>query len=364
MSKGNGVWGIAAGAVAAMAAPVLWAQYAPSPTTYSVTQVQSMMGPPVTMQIYRDGSKVVMDMEHEGYRTRSLYDLEAHVNYTWDITTPANGCSSGNSSGDWGDPFSLSDVNDIVKSATRPPGSETVDGFATKVYEAVDPMSKYKVKAWREVKYGLVIKAEVTPPGGAATTIVETKQFSLAKPAASLFVMPATCAPPVHVPTAAERYAAETGDSGENFEDPSKGPGSPDSCTMVVRVVRAGIMGQVMEPVTKYQVALDLNIDFDHPPHHDIGVSSAGHPATFSGGGIREYTSQLQNGVLRVPNISTAFDMEFAFGDAGMSGGYFYRHCSGPETVFLYVLKNPDKISEGGDWMWVKSGKFATVPAH
>jgi hypothetical protein len=360
MSKRNGVLGIAAGAAATMFAPVLWAQYAPPPTTYSVTQVQSMLGPPVTMQIYRDGSKVVMDTDHDAHRTRSLYDLEAHINYTWDITTPANGCSSGNFSGDWGDPFSASDVDDIVKSATRAPGSETVNGFATKVYEAVDPRSKYKVKAWRELKFGLVIKAEMTPPGGATSTIVETKQFSLAKPAASLFVMPATCAPPVHVPTAAERYASETGDTAENFEDPSRGPGSPNSCTMVVRVVRAG----TMEPVTKYQVALDLNIDFDHPPHHEFGVSSAGHPATFSGGGIKEYTAQLRNGVLSVPNISAAFDMEFAFGDAGMGGGYFYRHCTGPETVFLYVLKHPDKISEGGDWMWVKSGKFATVPAH
>ena len=361
MSKQNGVLGFAGLAIlGGIAAPGAWAQYAAPPMSYSVTQVQSMMGPPVTMQIYRDGSKAVLDTDHGDHRTRTLFDLQAHVNYSWQVGAPASGCSSGEFSGDWGDPFSAPDVDKLIQGATNPPGSETVNGFATKVYEAVDPQSKYKVKVWREPKYGMVIKAQMAPPGGAATTVIETKLFSLAKPAASFFVLPANCAPPVHVPTDAERFAAETGDSGANFEAASKGPGSPSSCTMVLRVVRAG----TMEPVTKYQVALDPNMDLEHPPHHDFGVSSAGHPASFSGGGIKEYTSQVRNGILRVPDISTVFDLEFAFGGAGMSGGYIYRHCSGPETVLLYVLKNPDKISEGGDWMWVKSGKFATAPAH
>jgi len=31
--------------------------------------------------------------------------------------------------------------------------------------------------------------------------------------------------------------------------------------------------------------------------------------------------------------------------------------------VMLHVSKSPDKLSEGADWMWVRSGKFATAPA-
>jgi len=42
-----------------------------------------------------------------------------------------------------------------------------------------------------------------------------------------------------------------------------------------------------------------------------------------------------------------------------MSSSLVYRHCAGPETVLLYVVQNPDKISDGGDWMWVKSGQYA-----
>jgi hypothetical protein len=33
--------------------------------------------------------------------------------------------------------------------------------------------------------------------------------------------------------------------------------------------------------------------------------------------------------------------------------------------VLLYVVKAPDNPSEGGDWLWDKAGKYATVPpAH
>ena len=182
---------LTAGVFASLTAPSLWAQYPPAPTTYDVIQVGGMTG---NMHIYRDGSKVVID--HPENHSRSLYDLSAHTNYSWSPEQPGNGCSSGRFSGDWGDPFESADVNEIVKSATKPPTSETLNGFATKVYEAIDPESKSKIKVWREPKYGLVIKVEMTPPGGATTIMEETKQFSLAKPSAALFTLPAGCGPP------------------------------------------------------------------------------------------------------------------------------------------------------------------------
>jgi len=64
--------------------------------------------------------------------------------------------------------------------------------------------------------------------------------------------------------------------------------------------------------------------------------------------------------------VPASFDLEmtFAGGNKGASSALLYRKCAGPQTVLLYVVKNPDKVSDGADWMWVKSGKFATVPAH
>jgi hypothetical protein len=363
MTKLRWVWWSASLAVVWVAgAPVARAQYAAPPTTYSVTQINGMFGEPVTMQIYRDGAKAVYDhIQQNGTHTRALYDLSGHTNYSWDMANPQNGCGTATWSGDWGDPFAMSDIDDLIKNG-KPLGNETVNGFATKVTEAVDPNSKMKVKIWQETKYGMVIKAELTPPGGAATTVIDTKQFSTAKPDAALFVLPEPCAkagPPVHVPTSAERFAAATGDDGANFDDATIGPGSANSCGMLLRVVRAGSM----QPVTAFQVAVDLAYDIDHPPAYTIGMSDTLH-STFAGGALKEYTAQLQNGVLRLDNVPDHFELELAFGRPGSSSALIYRHCAGPRTVLFYVVKNPDKISDGGDWMWVKSGKFATVAGH
>jgi hypothetical protein len=354
---------MAAGMVWALAGPALRAQFAPAPTQYSVTQINRMFGPPVAMQIYRDGDLVIMD--HPDNHARGLYNLKTHTNLGWDTKDPGNGCSTGTFSGDWGDPFSVSDIEDLLKGSKIPPTSDTVNGVATKVYEVVEPQSKAKIKVWRETKYGLVIKADMTPPGAATTTIVETKQFSFSKPPAAMFVLPPVCAnappPPPPPATPAQRFAAETGDDGANFVDPTLGPGSPNSCTMLMRFVKAGSL----QPLSDFQVALDLAYDQDHPPHYVMGGSPSGR-SVFSGGQLKEYTAQIQNGVLRIPNVPAIFDFEitFAGGNKGASSATLYRKCSGPQTVLLYVVKNPDNLNQGADWMWVKSGKLASAPAH
>lgn len=346
--------------LAAASALGLQAQYAPAPTEYSVTQINGMMGQPTTMQIYRDGNNVVMD--HPDNHLRSLYDLQTHTNQDWDTQHPENGCSNGTFSGDWGDPFQSSDLDSLLKSSTAPPASATVNGVVTKVFEATDPKSKMKVKVWREPKYGMIIRADLTPPGGAATTIIETKQFSFGKPPAALFALPPSCgkAPPPP-PTAPERFATETGDNGANFDDATMPPGSPNSCTMLMRFVKAGSM----QPISNFQVALDLSFDPNNAPHYVMGGSSSGR-TVFSGGHLKEYTDQIRNGVLRIDNAPAVFELEmtFAGGNNGASSAMLYRKCAGPQTVLLYVQKNPDKVSEGADWIWVKSGKFATVQAH
>jgi len=351
---------MAAGMFAALTAPWLWAQYAPAPTQYSVTGMNGMFGQPMGLQIYRDGDLAVV--EYTGRHLRSLYNLKAHTQQSWDTQQPASGCSNGTFSGDWGDPFEASDIDAILKTSTQPPTSETVNGIATKVFEGTDPQSKIKIKVWREPKYGMVVKAEMTPPGGATTTVVEVKHYSLTKPAAEMFAMPPSCAnAPPPPPTPAQRFAAETGDDGANFVDATMGPGSPNSCTMLMRFVKAGSM----QPLSDFQVALDLAYDQDHPAHYVMGGSPSGR-TVFSGGQLKEYTAQIQNGVLRIPNVPASFDLEitFAGGNQGASSALLYRKCAGPQTVLLYVAKNPDKLSDGADWIWVKSGKFATVPVH
>ncbi|HUK31876.1 MAG TPA: hypothetical protein VLV89_12235, partial [Candidatus Acidoferrum sp.] len=196
--------------------------------------------------------------------------------------------------------------------------------------------------------------------GGPATTMVEVKQVSFSKPPASVFVLPPSCAAVAsapRVPTEAERFAAETGEDANNLSNANIAPPSQNSCTVLLRPVQA----VTMQPITGFQVAIDRNYNIDHPPSYNFGVGADGH-MTFAGGSLQELTSQVRNGVLRIENAPPVFDIELGFGKAGSSSAVVYRKCAGPQTVLLFVVKNPAKIFDGSDWIWVKSGKYSTVP--
>jgi hypothetical protein len=42
----------------------------------------------------------------------------------------------------------------------------------------------------------------------------------------------------------------------------------------------------------------------------------------------------------------------------------FYRQCFAPTTVLLFLYKDYAQSGESVDALWVKSGKYATPPAH
>jgi hypothetical protein len=289
--------------------------------------------------------------------TRTLFDLQKNVSLTWNVADISANCSKGTFTGDWGDPFT--GVDALIQQGAKQVGTETIQGHPAKVLEASEGAGG-KLKAWVDLKTSMILKAQMIPPTGAPTTLVEVADVSLAPPPASVFALPATCvaaaaAPPP--PTEADKIAILTGGGPQNFVRAVYGPGSKDSCAMVFRVVKAG----TMEPIASgFQVAVDLNVATEPTPSYTIGVSTTGH-STFKGGGLHEITSQTRNGVFRVDNVPAQFDIDAEFGNGGSATANIYRQCFGPQTVLLYVVKNPANISDGGDWMWVKSGKYATV---
>jgi hypothetical protein len=334
------------------------------PTVYTITVVNSMFGPPITMTTYRNGSKAIMDhfdpSQASGAlkpQSRQLIDLDKHTTVSWSLIDSSGGCGTGSFSGDWGDPFS--GASDLTGQGAKVIGKETVLGYAATVYEA-NLGTNGTVKAWIDLKTGLVLKGQLTPPGGAPQTIVEVKSVSFTAPPASIFAVPAICAaaaaaPPP--PTEAQQIAALTGDDAQNYVKAIYGPGSKNSCTVLYRVVGSGSMA----PVTAFQVAIDLTANQNHMPSYTIGLSDDLH-STFQGGGLHEVTSQLRNGVLHIDNAPEQFELETTFLHGSGASGLIYRQCFGPQTVLLYVMKNPDKGSDGGEWLWVKSGKYATLP--
>jgi len=316
-----------------------------APTAYTVVQVNSMFGTPVEQTIYRDGSKALVQQKN----LRTLYNLQTHTNQSWDATR--GGCSNGTFGGDWGDPFAMS--AEIAKQNPKQTGAETINGVATKILEADIPGGK--LKAWVDPQTGLLIRGQMTPGGGAAQTIVDVKQFKVGPPPSSVFAVPAACAsaaPPP--PTEEQRMAAATGGNGSDLVSAIMPPPSSNSCTVQVRFLHAGSMQPI---VNGFQIALDTTYNVDHPPSYRTGMSADG-KATFSGGGVRELTSQLRNGVLRVDNPPPYFHVEASFGKGGSSDALIYRHCFGPQTTLLLVVKNPGQLSDGADWLWVKTGKY------
>ena len=128
------------------------------PTAYTVTVVNSMMGSPMTQTIYRNGSKAAIDTDTPAANGspathacgRCIYDLTEHTDC---VVEPGGqrrgrGCGTGTFSGDWGDPFAgLVDV-----STGKLTGTDTVNGFATKVYSVAADGATAKV--WVEATNG------------------------------------------------------------------------------------------------------------------------------------------------------------------------------------------------------------------
>ena len=174
-----------------------------APTAYTLTQVSSLFVPGINMTYYQAGTKVLLEQSYgpregnmKGFHVRTYTDLATNTNYTWDLIETAGGCAPQKISGDWGDPFVISAalLGDMAKQNPKQTGTETINGISTKVMEATT--SDAKVKAWVDVKYGLLIRLEMTPPTGATRTMIEVKKLTIGAPPASIFRLPSTCTTP------------------------------------------------------------------------------------------------------------------------------------------------------------------------
>ena len=337
-------------------APSAQAQTAKPPDAYSVTEVNALMGPTMTMKIDRDGARAVVESTiapqpgatpSAASHTLTYYDFQNHKNYTLNLSDASAVCSRGDFSGDWGDPFEVSAGlwKELAPQHPRQTGAETVNGFATKVMETA--AGPDQAKLWLDTASGLVVKAQT-----GTQTILEIKRLSLAKPPAAIFAVPAKCG--AAPPTQAERTGVESGGSADGFVDAIRAQSSPNTCPVVFRVVHAG----TMTPITSgFQLAIDRTADDNSASRYTFGSTADGH-MTFSGGGLREITSQLQNGAMHLPGPPAQFYLEIAFGKGGSGGALIHRQCFGSPSVLLLVVKNPEKITDGADWLWAKSGKF------
>jgi hypothetical protein len=338
------------------------AQSAP-PAAYTITQAIQSDTPGVTSTLYRSGSKALQEVDRPAQgstpasKSFTLYDLTAGSTISWDPAANPPACGAGRFSGDWGDPFAMTaEVNDgIAKGDLKPAGTETLAGIPAEVYAASSAQGNTKV--WLDKKDGLVLRAVISGPGTPAMTLADIRKISFAPPPASLFAVPPACAGVKPPPTPAEVIAEETGDDPANYAN-GNGPGSKNSCSVVLKVVQA----KTLTPITQHtQVAIDTSMNETNPPRHTYGVGQDG-TVTYSGGNIMEITNRVHNGVARLGIPPAYFELDVNVVRPGHAGWYSstYRQCFAPTQVLLYVVKDLNQPSESVDILWVKSGKQAT----
>jgi hypothetical protein len=227
---------------------------------------------------------------------------------------------------------------------------------------------------WADPKWGLLMKVEMTMPGSTApTTVVEIKQVIAARPPASTFVPPAACANASPLPpTEDEKIAAATGGNPADFAmaGPAKdAAAAKTSCTVLFRVVQAKTMPPINDGFT---MLLDKAIDLKPAESTSRAggrrkrlAGNAAPPASNAtppvGGETADVTAAMQNGVLRIENTPDHFNIGIQVSN-GSASALIYRQCFAPQTVLLLAVKDIAKLGDGADWLWVKSGKYATVP--
>jgi len=301
-------------------------QYAPAPESYTVIQRNSLFGPESVLHYYRDGPLAVVDLNQlQAAHVRTVYDLAKHTTVTWDAADPKAECGNGTFSGDWGDPFkgSANMMEDLGKQHPAEVGGETVNGVSTKVLEAAVEGAPGKARIWIDAKYGMIVWLKLPQPDGTSKIAFETSQLTAGKPAASVFI-PSCKAPPA-MPTDEDKIVALTGGPASDFAYANHGSPTGGGCLVYFRVVRAGSM----TPVTSgYEVFVDGK------------------------------AVPVVNGLARIIGAAKEFNVDVRV-ESGGATAPISRQCSAPQTTLLLVAKNWDKLGEGADWLWVKSGKFA-----
>jgi hypothetical protein len=341
---------------------------APSPTVYTV--IDSAGNPGSQTTIYRSGSKAlrITFLPAQGAtpasKTYSLYDIAAGKNWTWNPDVKEVGCSVGTFSGDWGDPFAQTPdfLTDISKGQFKSGGTATMNGFAAELYTGSESGANIKVLFDR--KDGLIIRAEASMPGGQPMVTTNISKVTLAPPPMSLLNLPPICAGVKAPPTQSEVFADETGDIGSNYVSAYTGPGSAQSCQVVLRVVDA----KSITPIGNVQVAIDTtyNQNDPNPPHYTYGARNDG-SMSFEGGGLHEITNTVHNGEVVLNNLPAYFNLDVNVVEQPgrvSSSGLVYRQCFAPKQVLLWIVKDRGKPTESSDVVWVKSGKYAAPPSH
>lgn len=171
------------------------ADFQPPPQHYTIVNA----APDGTQTIYRDGNQALIDRimpksqyQPKAMHLRTLVRTTTKQSLTWDLLDRNMQCDSPATSSDWGDPFNY--WNQSVQSAPgkmTQTGKATVNGMKTTVFEVTSDQGTARL--WREDRYGLLVKFEMTPKGGKPVTVINVTRFKVGRPNLSVFTLPKRC---------------------------------------------------------------------------------------------------------------------------------------------------------------------------
>jgi len=162
---------------------------APVPDTYSFTAVSSLVGPEMTIQVNRNGSKELVERTAfprpgvaKPFHDRVLYDFQAHRLFTLDLNS--NICSTQEYETAYA-PEMIDPIGGIPAMSgnipDNPPGGwkhEAVNGIAAKVAEMAAEGAKSKV--WLDEKYGFLAKMAMAEGSAPLQTHFEMRKVAFA----------------------------------------------------------------------------------------------------------------------------------------------------------------------------------------
>jgi hypothetical protein len=156
------------------------------------------------VKVSRDGFKEVVDQfappgpgRPKEFHNHIVYDFQAHKVYSKIVSDPSLPCGVQ----DYNNPIAppeldvISGASAIIKELTegnaqlKQVGTETLNGIPAKVMEVTG-----KAKVWIAQDGGFPVRVVSIEPDGKATTIIEVKELSFAKPPAAVFTPPTGCA--------------------------------------------------------------------------------------------------------------------------------------------------------------------------
>lgn len=326
-------------------------------TNYTVIRRETNGADTFVRRYYRRGNKVIDELsgttQGHAFHNRALFDLETHQILSWSLEDSSISTECFKVGFDIWESSPFDNAYELAEVNAKQVGTETLGGFVAKILEY--PLSGGEGRVWIDTKSNLLLRVQKIAADGVSRTTLEVTDVSYHRPPAALFIPPAKCATAVNGPRALtpnERIAEETGSDPRDFQRTLGGrlstsdPGLAGPCTVLFRVVHAGSM----EPISSgFQVKLDPTATSEHIPSY-----SGGH-----GGGLHAISSS-GNGIFTIDNAPTEFVLYLTFeNEVFPVTGFVPRRCFAPQTVLLYVVTNPAKMSDNPDWLWVKSGKYA-----